>query len=68
MPGGIRNRELKSYIIERRRYQGSPLNDNDIGIQKDTDYYEFNEDLWKMFYNNYGCDECIMIRYYHDMS
>lgn len=37
--------------------------DNNLQIEKLRDYYEFSLQMWKLFYDLYGCKNIIVIRY-----
>lgn len=55
MPKEIDNSDLRSFIEYRRNTRiGYQDNDDDIIINKGTEYYEISPALWTFFYNLYG--------------
>lgn len=65
MPNEIDNTGLRNFIISWRQQKVTYNNtDNDIELVKQEDYYEFPYNLWKFFYDIYGCRPIIVIRYF----
>ena len=58
-PPGINNTILRKRIERRRKELNDPVSDDDLGITKQKDYYEFDYKLWKFYYDSYGCSDCI---------
>lgn len=41
------------------------MGDTDIQLTKDEDYFEFPYQLWRFFYEIYGCRPIIVVKYFH---
>ena len=64
MPNPIDNTDLKNFIQMRRKTLQYPECDEDLGVKKYEDYYEFDYRMWKFFFDLYGCNCPIQIKYF----
>ena len=69
LPNEIDNSSLRNYILQWKQqhpnYQGV---DNEIELKKRQDYFELSPDLWRMFYDHYGCKPVILVRYFNQAA
>ena len=62
-PGIVDNRALISKIKKNRIKYNNPESDSDIGLADKKDYYILSVAFFKFFYDTYGCDSIVILKY-----
>jgi hypothetical protein len=63
IPGEIDNMALKKKIQEARKQLHYPEDEQDLGLQDKQDFYILSVEFFRFFYNTYGCNQIIQIKY-----
>lgn len=62
-PGIIDNTALIKKIKRNRIKYNNPESDSDIGLADKIDYYIISVGFFKFFYDTYGCDSIVILKY-----
>lgn len=62
-PGPVDNSALISKIKRNRIKYNNPESDSDIGLADKKDYYILSVAFFKFFYDTYGCDSIVILKY-----
>lgn len=63
VPGQIDNYMLKRRIQQARERLGHPDHDDDLGLSDKVHFYILSVNFFKFFYDTYGCNQIIAIKY-----
>jgi hypothetical protein len=63
VPGEIDNYALKKKIQEARTYNKFPEDEQELGLHDKQDFYILSVEFFRFFYNTYGCNQIIQIKY-----
>ena len=63
VPGVVDNRALITKIKRNRIKYNNPESDSDIGLADKKDYYILSVAFFKFFYDTYGCDSIVILKY-----
>jgi hypothetical protein len=62
-PGKMTNKKLMQLIEQMRKETNHPRDETELGINEKHHFYSLSVNFFKFFYDLYGCDQIIMLKY-----